>query len=133
MARQGRLRRRRISRHSGRGAWLWWKVVGVVGLVAVVAWVAYLQVNSRRSERTYSSGEVASFEYQAGQDTQLAPLLRADRAKLVRTAEGACTYRLDGHSEAQTVNHLVVASGMSVSLARSVAIDAEGTFCAEVL
>jgi hypothetical protein len=40
---------------------------------------------------------------------------------------------LDGHSEAQTVNHLEVVSGMSVSLAPSFAIDAEGTFCAEVL
>jgi hypothetical protein len=107
--------------------------VGLVGLVAIVAWVAYLQVNSGRSERSYSSGQVASFELQASQDSQLAPLLRADKAKLVKTAEGACTYRLDGHSEPQTVNHLEVVSGVPASLAASFAIDAEGTFCAEVL
>ena len=95
--------------------------------------MAYLQVNSGRSERSYSSGQVASFEYQASHDTQLAPFLRADRAKLVGWAEGACTYRLDGHSETQTVNHLEVVSGVPVGLAPSLAIDAETTFCAEVL
>jgi hypothetical protein len=110
----------------------WW-VAGLVALVALVAWVAYLQVNSGRSERSYSSGQVASFEYQASHDTALEPLLRANRAKLVKTAEDACTYRLDSHSEAQTVNHLEVVSGVPVSLAPSLAIDAEGTFCAEVL
>lgn len=110
-----------------------WRLAGLVALIAIVAWVAYLQVNSGRSERSYSSGQVASFEYQASHDTQLQPLLRANRTKLVQTAEGACTYRLDNHSEAQTVNHLEVASGVPVGLAPSLAIDAENIFCAEVL
>src|ERR1700722_13401814 len=88
-----------------------WRVAGLVVLVAFVAWVAYLQVNSGRSERSYSSGQVASFEYQASHDTQLQPLLRANRTKLVKTAEDACTYRLDSHSEQQTGNHLEVVGG----------------------
>jgi hypothetical protein len=116
-----------------RSAWRRWRVLGVVALLALVGGVIYLQVNSGKSERSYSSGQVASFEYQAGRDSALAPLLRANRAKLVTEAEGACTYRLDGHSAAQTINHLEVVNGVPADLASSVAYDAELAFCAEVL
>ena len=103
--------------------------MALVVVVALVAWVVYLQVNSGRSERNYTKSKVTQFEYLADSDMVLGTLTPAQRAGLVRPAENACTYRLDGHSEAQMIHQLETVGGVPASQGPSVAALAITALC----
>jgi hypothetical protein len=117
----------------GRAGWRRWRIAGLVALLALIGWVTYLQVNSAKTERTYTGNEVAYFKFLTVHDPQLGPLLRADPTGLVKTAEGVCTYRLDGHSEAQAMQHLHTVGGVPADVVPSLMYPAESAFCPVVL
>ena len=97
-----------------------------------LAWVVYLQVTSGKHERSYTRARWRALSCRPFKTLSWLPLFQADRDGLVKTAEDACTYRLDHHSETQTVSHLEAVSSLPASLVPLLAFDAEGSFCPEV-
>lgn len=103
----------------------WFFVVLVIVVIVVVA----TDRSGSKGATTYTKDQAANFALIARGDPVVAPLLRADPAELVKTAEDSCTYLSDGHSEADLLNNLESTGNATSSVSQSLAYDSELAFC----